>query len=402
MAKAAAAAKIDVLQFIAEPIAVIMAYEDKSDSSDKVIVVADLGGNRSDVAVVASRGGLYSILSTSHDYNLGGAQLDQVLVDHFAKEFMKKHKTDPRTQERSLAKMKLESEAVKKALSQSASATFSIESLADGVDFRSTINRTRYELLANKVLLNFRRLIEDAIRKADLDVLDIDEVLLSGGTSNTPKIASNLQSLFSETTTVLAPSTSPRAINPSELSARGAAIQASLVQDFEKDDIEQSCHPMVTVTPHLHNAIGLQVSSKGGSSTFVEMIPKDTAVPARKTAVVQAPAGNVLIMVCEGERVIKITRPDAKPKTNGDKGSDDEDEDDDDDDEEEDIREKDFQVTKPLAEFAMKDLKKGAKIEVMVNVGPDLAISITAREAKAKGGIRGNIAAPEIVENGQA
>jgi len=135
-----------------------------------------LGGNRSDVAIVASRGGMYSVLATAHDYMLGGAQLDQVLIDHFAKEFMKKHKTDPRSNPKSLAKLKLESEAVKKALSQSASATFSVESLADGIDFRATVNRTRYELLAAKIFTNFRRLIEDAIRKAGLEVLDIDEV----------------------------------------------------------------------------------------------------------------------------------------------------------------------------------------------------------------------------------
>jgi molecular chaperone DnaK (HSP70) len=167
-----------VLQFIPEPIAAVLAYDARAehDTKDKLIVVADLGGNRSDVAIVASRGGMYSVLATAHDYMLGGAQLDQVLIDHFAKEFMKKHKADPRSDSKSLAKLKLESESVKKALSQSASATFSVESLADGIDFRATVNRSRYELLAAKIFTNFRRLIEDAVRKAGLEVLDIDEV----------------------------------------------------------------------------------------------------------------------------------------------------------------------------------------------------------------------------------
>jgi molecular chaperone DnaK (HSP70) len=176
LSQAAENAQVKVLQFIAEPIAALMAYDIRGDHGDKVVVVADLGGIRSDVAVIASRGGMYSLLGTSHDYELGGVKLDQVLVDHFAKEFIKKHKTDPRENERSLAKLKLEAESVKKALSQSASATFSVESLADGVDFRSTVNKTRYELLAGKVFQSFTRLIEEAVKKADLDLLDIDEV----------------------------------------------------------------------------------------------------------------------------------------------------------------------------------------------------------------------------------
>ncbi len=176
LAKAAENAQVNVLQFIAEPIAALMAYDAREDHADKVVVVADLGGNRSDVAVIASRGGMYSILATAHDYELGGIKLDQVLVDHSAKEFIKKHRTDPRENDKSLAKLKLEAESVKKALSLSASATFSVESLADGLDFRSTVNKTRYELLAGKMFQIFTRLIEEAVKKADLDLLDVDEV----------------------------------------------------------------------------------------------------------------------------------------------------------------------------------------------------------------------------------
>ncbi len=178
LSKAAKAAGIDVLQMISEPTAAVLAYDARPEAKleDKIIVVADLGGTRSDIAVVASRGGIYSILSTSHDYETAGVQLDQVLIDHFAKEFIKKNKTDPRQNERSLAKLKLEAEATKKALSLGGNASCSVESLADGIDFSSTINRTRYELLAGKVFGAFTRLIEEAVRKADLDILDVDEV----------------------------------------------------------------------------------------------------------------------------------------------------------------------------------------------------------------------------------
>ena len=178
LSSAAKQAGVEVLQYISEPVAAVLAYDARPESKleDKIIVVADFGGIRSDIAVIASRGGLYSILSTVHDYESGGIQLDQVLVDHFAKEFLKKHKSDPRQSPRSLAKLKLEAEATKKALSLGATASLSVESLAEGIDFSSTINRARYELLASKVLAGFVRLVQEAVQKADLDVLDIDEV----------------------------------------------------------------------------------------------------------------------------------------------------------------------------------------------------------------------------------
>ena len=191
LSKASEAAGIEVLQFISEPTAAVLAYDARPEAklSDKIIVVADLGGTRSDVAVIASRGGMYSILSTSHDYETGGAQLDQALIDHFAKEFIKKHKTDPRENQKSLAKLKLEAEATKKALSIGGNASFSAESLADGIDFTSTINRLRYETLANKVFGSFSRLIEEALKRAELDILDVDEVTF-------PKNFINSQSLL--------------------------------------------------------------------------------------------------------------------------------------------------------------------------------------------------------------
>lgn len=180
---AAKNADIEVLQLIHEPAAALMAYDARPEAGvkDKLVVVADLGGIRSDVAVVASRGGIYTILATVHDYELGGANLDQVVVDYFAKEFIKKHKVDPREDVRGLAKLKMECEATKKALSIGTNATLSIESLTNGIDYGSNINRTRYELLAAKVFAQFTGLIESAVKKAELDTLDIDEVCFPEG-----------------------------------------------------------------------------------------------------------------------------------------------------------------------------------------------------------------------------
>lgn len=406
LSKAAKAAGVDVLQMISEPTAAVLAYDARPEAKlkDKIILVADLGGTRSDIAVVASRGGIYSILSTSHDYETAGVQLDQVLIDHFAKEFIKKNRTDPRQNERSLAKLKLEAEATKKALSLGGNASCSVESLADGVDFSSTINRTRYELLAGKVFGAFTRLIEEAVRKADLDILDVDEVILSGGTSHTPKISQNLQRLFPPTTRILSPSTLPTAIDPSSLSARGAAIQASLVQEFEKDDIDQSTHPMVTVTPHLRNAIGVMVVSEDvKKGVFTALVEKETAVPCRRTGVFAVPreGGDVIIKICEGLRDIKVSKKE-KAQTNGKPASDDSDLDSDDDEDEEEIREKVWKVGTVLAEAAVKEVKKGGKVEVTIKVDADLGVQVEAREAGGKGGVRGTVEKAKVAENGSA
>nr|XP_036589010.1 Hsp70-like protein [Colletotrichum truncatum]KAF6800652.1 Hsp70-like protein [Colletotrichum truncatum] len=392
LVKAAADAGLEVLQLISDPIAAVLAYDARPEAEvkDKIIVVADLGGTRSDVAVVASRGGMYTILATAHDYEFSGSHLDQVLMDHFAKEFIKKHNVDPRENARSLAKLKLESESTKKALSLGTNASFSVESLADGFDFTSTINRLRYEMAARKVFEGYNRLVEGVIKKAELDVLDIDEVILSGGTAHTPRIAANFANLFPESTTVVAPSTVTTAINPSELQARGAALQASLIQEYEADDIEQSTHAAVTTVKHIANAIGVV----GADEEFVPVVPAETAVPARRTVHLSGPkdGGDVLIRVVEGGAHIKVTKPEpkAKPEANGDE----EDSDFDSDDEEEETREKIWKVGPTLAEAAVRGVGKGSKVEVTINVAADLGLTITAREVGGKGGVRGNVTAP--------
>lgn len=389
----AKAAGLDVLQLIHEPVAALMAYDARPEATvtDKLVVVADFGGTRSDVSVVASRGGMYTILATAHDYELGGASLDQIVIDHFAKEFMKKHKTDPRENARGLAKLKLESEATRKALSLSSNAQISIESLVDGIDYGSTINRTRFEILSGKVFSQFTGLIEQVVKKAGLDVLDIDEVILSGGASHTPKLARLAGSIFPETTKIQAPASSTTAINPSELSARGAAFQASLVQEFDHEDIEQSIHPMVTVTPHLTKAIGVEFTSQT-ETTFQPLLGAETALPARRIAQYFAPkeGGDVLVRVCEGTRDIKVTKP--EPKVKEDKPADDEDESDfDSEEEEEDLREIIWKTEKPVGELAVKGVKAGGKIEVMVHVNADLGLQIAVREVGSQNAVRGAI-----------
>ncbi|KAJ0123283.1 hsp70-like protein [Diaporthe amygdali] len=401
--KAANDADLEILQLISEPVASVLAYDARPDApevTDKIVVVADLGGTRSDVTVVASRGGMYTTLATAHDYEFAGFALDKVLMDHFAKEFIKKHKTDPRENARSLAKLKYEAEATKKALSLGTNASFSVESLVDGVDFASTINRLRYEMVGRSVFEGFNRLVEGAVKKAGLDVLDVDEIILSGGTAHTPRIAANLSSIFPESTTVLAPSTTPTAINPSELQARGAALQASLIQEFETEDVQQSTHAAVTTVAHVTNAIGVVALSEDGSEeVFTPVIAPETAVPARRTVHVSAPkdGGDVLVKIAEGNTHIHVTKPEPKAKENGeekkDADEDDSDFDDDEEDEDDEKREKVWKIGSTLAEAAIRGVKKGAKVEVTINVLADLSVTIQTREVGAKGGVRGTLSA---------
>lgn len=359
-------------------------------------MVADLGGTRSDVAVVASRGGMYTVLATAHDYDFAGVHLDNALMEYFAKEFQKKHNTDPRENAKSLAKLRLESEATKKALSLGTNAQFSVESLADGFDFSVTINRIRYEMVGRKVFEGFNRLVEGAVKKAGLDVLDVDEVIMAGGTSHTPRIANNFRGIFPETTSILAPATSTTAINPSELQARGAALQASLVQEYDASDVEQSTHPAVTTVKHISNAVGVITLGADGEEVFQPVMPAETAVPARRTIQIAAPkeGGDVLIKVVEGGTHIKVTKPEPKEKAEKAEGDEDDSDFDSEDEEEEEKREKIWKIGGQLAEAAIKGVKAGGKVEVTINVGADLGVVVTAREAGGKGGVRGTIAPP--------
>lgn len=398
LTEAAAATDLEIVQFIPEPVSALLSYDAKDpqgSSKDRIVVVGDFGATRSDVAVIAARGGIHTILATEHDFETAGLQLDQVLLDHAAKEYIKKHKKDPRQDARALAKLRLEAEAVKKALSQGTSAQFSFDMLLDGNDFSLTINRARYETLAAKPLASLTRLIEAAVEKAGLDKLDITDIILSGGSSNTPKLARNVQSAFGPTVTVKAPAIRIDALLPSELTVRGAAVQASLIAEFDKSDVEQSIHPAVTVTPHLNKAIGLStVGSAGAADVFTPLIAADTPVPVRRTVQMTAAAdGDVLIKLCEGTSEIKVSK--AEPKVNGDKkdaGSDDDSDDDsDEDEEEEDVREKIWKTGNGVAELALRAVKKNAKIEIQVSVDAELGVQVTARELGGKGGVRGSV-----------
>lgn len=181
------------------------------------------------------------------------------------------------------------------------------------------------------------------------------------------------------------------------MAPRGAAIQASLISEFDKEDIEQSIHPMVTATPHLRSAIGVEFSS-GDKTEFAPLLHTETALPARRVAQYAAPkeGGDVFIRVCEGTRNIKVTKPEPKPKEEKPAKDDEEDSDlDSDEDEEEETREVVWKTDKPVAELAVKGVKAGGKVELMVHVNADLGLQVTAREVGGQSAVRGVVDAPK-------
>ncbi|KAF2861465.1 heat shock 70 kd protein cognate 1 [Piedraia hortae CBS 480.64] len=385
----AEAAGIEPFQFISEPVAALLAHETKqqmqkpgSPVNDQIALVADLGGTRSDISVVASRAGIYTTLATVHDYEFCGQKLDQVLVDYAAKEFLKKNKeaTDPRKTAKSLAKLTREAESVKKALSLGSTATFSIEGLVDGLDFTLSVNRSRFELLANKEFMSLQRMIESAVEKAGMDVLDIDEILLAGGTSHIPRIAANLKTHFPDSA-VIAPSTSPSAVNPSELIARGGAIQANLVCAYDIADVQENTQPVITVASHTSKAIGI-VDADG---SFTTILPEHSSVPARRTCSVPVPkGGDVLVRIAEGKREIIVTKAEATPK------NDSEDDDSDEESEPAEIRSKAWTAGKVLTEACLRDVPQGGKVRMQLDLDAKGAMTLSCMIEGKKGGVRGS------------
>lgn len=375
LTKTVADAGLKVLQLVNEPSAALLGHLSGDNAEalaeDKLYVVADFGGIRSDAAVVAVRGGVFTILSTLHQHGLGGAQLDGALADYFAKEFEKKFKTDAKKTPRSVAKLLAETIVAKKTLSNVQTTSFSIESLSDGFDFLTSTNRLRYELAARPVFTKLVSFVEAAVKKAGYETIDIDDVLLVGGTSHTPKLASSVAALFGEKTTVVAPSLDPKAGNPSELVARGAALQASLVESFDDEEIAESLQPVVVNTHHLAKPIGIV----DASGAFHAVLVAETAYPIKKLVeVTNGDAASVKIALFEGKRAVKETVLEAEVDLDAS--------DDESDAEPEVVREVVYEAGDKLAELTLKDLKPQSKLEVIINITQNGTLHVSGRELK--------------------
>ncbi|ORX64665.1 HSP70-domain-containing protein, partial [Basidiobolus meristosporus CBS 931.73] len=256
--QAVEAAGLHILQLIHEPTAAALAYNlgqnaSRKDADDKTVLVADLGGHNLDLTLLAARGGVYTVLGSGQDHELGGKNFDEALVNHFAAEFKRKNNIDISSNKRALNKLRAACEITKRTLSSAASAPCSVESLAEGLDFHSNINRMRFEMLCNKLFSQFLNAVEKVLEDNKLQASQIDEVLLVGGSTRIPKLQLKLRDVFPESTVVRTD------VEADEAIAIGCALQALLISSLGDDESHYKSYlaPEVTNALHTTKAIGL-------------------------------------------------------------------------------------------------------------------------------------------------
>nr|WKJ30261.1 Hsp-4 [Glaciozyma antarctica PI12] len=402
---AAEEAGIKVLQTISETAAALTAYhstllpeEEKSAGLDRNAVVIDVGGSSTAVSVVAIRDGLFAPLAAVHDASLGGDLFDAKLMDWFSKEFTKKTRIALGADNpRALMKLRLSVEVTKKSLSASNSAPCSVESLAEGMDFHGSINRTRFDLLAAAIYGRIVAKVEEALAAAKVDTLHVQEIILVGGSTRLPTLADKLNNLFYPATPLITSQ-----IDPDEVVAKGAALQAlALVATYPLDSAphtllhSRSLSELPVVRPSfLSKPLGFVIDAVKddpkavNGRTFVVLVPESTPLPLRRIIDVDVPAGSgaaqVLLALWEGSHEIKVEQPAKKSK--GGFFSRSKDEDEDDEDEPEEVRtaliKPEHQVAdlvisvdaKPVVKGKAKSVPK-VRLTLVINVGGSGSVS---------------------------
>merc|ERR1711899_2962 len=168
-------AGLNVLRIINEPTAAAIAYGlDKQKDAKSNILIFDLGGGTFDVSILTIEDGIFEVRSTSGDTHLGGEDFDNRMVDHFIKEFQRKHKKDMKGNKRALRRLRTACERAKRTLSASAQANIEIDSLFEGIDFYTAITRARFEELCADLFSGTLEPVEKALRDAKMDKSSID------------------------------------------------------------------------------------------------------------------------------------------------------------------------------------------------------------------------------------
>ncbi|XP_067932353.1 heat shock protein 70 A1-like [Watersipora subatra] len=286
-------AGLNVKRIINEPTAAALAYGlDKNLQADKNVLIFDLGGGTFDVSILTiAEGSMFEVRSTAGNTHLGGEDFDNRLVEHFAKEFERKHKKDLRKNARALRRLRTACERAKRTLSSSAQANVEIDSLFEGIDFYTSITRARFEELCGDLFRGTLEPVEQALRDAKMSKGDIHEIVLVGGSTRIPKIQKLLQDFMGGKPL-------NRSINPDEAVAYGAAVQAAILSGDQHDVIKDVL--LVDVA-----ALSLGIETAGGVMT--NLIDRNTRIPTKQTKIFTTYADNqpaVTIQVFEGERAM--------------------------------------------------------------------------------------------------
>jgi L1 cell adhesion molecule like protein len=284
-------ANLNCLRLINEPTSACLAYNLNNTSEvEKNILVFDTGGGTHDVSLLKTADGVIEVLATGGDTHLGGEDFDNRLVEHFSKEFKRLNKKDLSDNSRSLRRLKTACENAKITLSSSTKATVEIDSLYEGIDFVSSITRARFEDLCSDLFREALKPVDQVLLDAKLSKSQVDDIVLVGGSTRIPKLRNLLQEYFNGKNLNMS-------VNPDEVVAHGAAIQAALLNGGQSSSNTTDILLMDVCS------LSLGIETNGGIMT--KIIDRNTTIPCKKSQVFSTHADNqpaVTIQIFEGER----------------------------------------------------------------------------------------------------